>query len=346
MLNRMIEAQNKLAPELTMMMEERFNVLKTIWYKGPIGRRTLSEVTNFSERETRAMLEQFRNQQLITISNKGAMITEIGIEVLDALEKMIEKLSNRLLKAKQLADVLQIAQVKIVSGNSDQEPIAKELIGKETALLLMQKINEINTIAVTGGSTVATIPIYMPKQKEHSDKLFIAARGGFGSDAELQANVIAANFANAYNCEYVPVHYPDLLSLEAQKIFYKEKQAIQMLWLYENIDCVIHGIGEAVWMAEQRGTSPHYQRKLVHEKAKGEAFGYYFGQSGKVVHQTRTIGIQIEQLKRVPHLIAVAGGERKAQAILSYMATAPSQTILITDDGAANEILAFLKDEI
>ena len=38
-------------------------------------------------------------------------------------------------------------------------------------------------------------------------------------------------------------------------------------------------------------------------------------------------------------MIAVAGGASKAKAIEAYMKQAPATTILITDEGAANELL-------
>ncbi|WP_224654095.1 sugar-binding domain-containing protein, partial [Escherichia coli] len=66
---------------------------------------------------------------------------------------------------------------------------------------------------------------------------------------------------------------------------------------------------------------------------------YYFDGRGNVVHRIRTVGIQTEQLKKVPLIIAVAGGNSKAEAIMSYMASAPRQTILVTDEGAARAML-------
>jgi central glycolytic genes regulator len=81
---------------------------------------------------------------------------------------------------------------------------------------------------------------------------------------------------------------------------------------------------------------------LNEDGAKGEAFGYYFDRTGKVVHRIRTVGIRPEQLKRVPLPIAIAGGRSKAEAILSYMASAPKQTVLVTDEGAANEMVNLL----
>ena len=84
-----------------------------------------------------------------------------------------------------------------------------------------------------------------------------------------------------------------------------------------------------------------YERLLLRDQgAKGEAFGYYFDGKGNVVHRIRTVGIQTGQLEKVPLIIAVAGGKSKADAILSYMASAPRQTILVTDEGAARAMLA------
>ena len=93
-------------------------------------------------------------------------------------------------------------------------------------------------------------------------------------------------------------------------------------------------------MADLRRTPENECLILREQGAKGEAFGYYFNGTGKVVHRIRTVGIQTEQLKNVPLIIAVAGGKSKAEAILSYMASAPQQTILVTDEGAALAMLA------
>ena len=80
-------------------------------------------------------------------------------------------------------------------------------------------------------------------------------------------------------------------------------------------------------------------QKLKDLHAVGEAFGYYFNEAGDVVHKVQTIGLQLDDLDNAEHVIAVAGGTTKAKAIRAYMKQAPSSTILITDEGAASEIL-------
>ena len=47
----------------------------------------------------------------------------------------------------------------------------------------------------------------------------------------------------------------------------------------------------------------------------------------------------MKDLQKIPYVIAVAGGKTKARAIEAYIKNAPKQTWLITDEGAAKQIL-------
>lgn len=111
-----------------------------------------------------------------------------------------------------------------------------------------------------------------------------------------------------------------------------------MMAYYDRADCVIHGIGSAEEMAVRRNSSPEDLRILEEKGAVSEAFGYYFNAEGAIVHRIRTIGIQLEQVEQCKHVIAVAAGKQKVNAMLSYFKVAPKQTIFITDEAAAKEI--------
>lgn len=92
-------------------------------------------------------------------------------------------------------------------------------------------------------------------------------------------------------------------------------------------------------MAERRKTGKEDLEKIQQAKAVGEAFGYYFNESGEVVHKVHTIGLQLDDLAHAEHVIAVAGGSSKEKAIRAYMKQAPPNTVLITDEGAAIQLL-------
>ncbi|KXH79273.1 sugar-binding transcriptional regulator [Sporosarcina sp. HYO08] len=338
-MERIIEAQRMLIPEMIDTLEQRYRLVKLIKMAGPIGRRPLAQLAELSERETRTIMDILRTQQIIRVEKEGATITDQGVGVLETLEIMMEDWSGRAALAKKLATFLGIRSVKVVAGNSDDDKAAKQAIGAETAKKFAQDLGKGKIVAVTGGSTMASIPSHLDQMNKHDDLLFIAARGGVGDDIGLQANVIAASFANACGGKYSTLYYPESLSPEAHAAFRKEPSVRKMLALYEATDCVLHGIGDAHTMAAVRNTDNTEKQMLLDNGAKGEAFGYYFDQDGNVVHRILTVGIQTDHLDRVPLIIAAAGGASKAEAILSYMASAPKQTILVTDEGAANEMM-------
>lgn len=338
-MNFTLEAQGKLVPEMIILLQERYRLLKLVRIAGPIGRRPLGEMANLTEREIRTMLDHLRAQGLINIAKNGASVTTDGLQVLEALETEMEDWSGRASIAKRLEELLGIRSVRVVSGDSDSDAATKSLLGMEAAKQFTTEIGLGKIVAVTGGSSMASIPQHIEKFNDPNDLLFVAARGGIGADIGLQANVIAASFAEACGGTYSTFYYPDSLGEEAHEAFRKDPSVVKMMQLYDTADCVLHGIGNAQTMAELRESSDEERLMLRKQGAKGEAFGYYFDEKGKAVHRIRTVGIQIEQLQRIPLLISVAGGKAKAEAILAYMASAPKQTMLITDEGAANEMI-------
>ncbi|HJF32040.1 MAG TPA: hypothetical protein K8V56_09725 [Sporosarcina psychrophila] len=341
-MDDLMEAQRKLVPEMMELMQQRYRILKFVKMAGPIGRRPLGQMAGLSERETRTVMDLLRGQNLIQIAKDGASITTEGLTVLLALEPSMEDWSGRASIAKKLSESLGIQSVKVVAGNCDTDTISKSLLAMEAAKQFSTKIGEGKIVAVTGGSTIASIPLHIEKFNDANNLLFIAARGGVGDDIGLQANVIAASFAAACGGTYSTFYYPESLSEEAHEAFRKEPSVLKMLQLYETTDCVLHGIGDAQTMAVLRNSSPEEQHMIQNNGAKGEAFGYYFDSEGNVVHRLRTVGVQTGHLEKIPLIISVAGGSSKAEAILAYMASAPKQTILITDEGAATEMLKIL----
>lgn len=53
MLHEILELQKKIVPELVETLEKRYNVLRTIYYNQPIGRRVLANELKIGERVVR-----------------------------------------------------------------------------------------------------------------------------------------------------------------------------------------------------------------------------------------------------------------------------------------------------
>lgn len=334
------EAVHLLVPELSSIIQQRYRILQTIAVAGPIGRRMILDTLNISERTVRNEITILNDQQLIETSQKGMICTNKGYEILEELKETFQEASGLSLKEKKLAQILDIKKVIIVPGDVNIESSTTQLLGKEASEYLTAVAKKDNTVAITGGSTVAALTSFLSPTKSLSALTFIAARGSLGNEMNLQANTLVSQFASKCGAEFRTLYLPENLSENAFATMVKEPMVKEVLDFYDDIDIVIHGIGSANEMAHRRNSNDAIINMLNEKNAVGEAFGYYFDETGEIIYRINTIGIQLEQVKQSPHIVAVAGGSLKAKAIQAYFKIdGTKQTVLITDEGAANAIL-------
>ncbi|MBP3037930.1 hypothetical protein J9303_00205 [Bacillaceae bacterium Marseille-Q3522] len=334
-----MEIQKKLLPDLLLVMQKRYHILKYIGLMQPVGRRSLSGSLGLTERVLRSEVSFLKEQKLLSVTSAGMSLTKDGKELVGQLENVMREITGINDLEVQLKNSLGIAKVIIVSGDSDTFPWVKSELGRACAACMKKRLKGKNIIAVNGGSTMAAVAEMLPQDLSEKDLLFVASRGGLGEDVKNQANTICATMAERTHAKHRLFFMPDQVSEAMYASMVKEPSIQEILQLITSADMVIHGIGDAVTMAERRKTSKEDLEKIVSGRAVGEAFGYYFDEAGKVVHKVRTIGLQLEELEKIEHVIAVAGGSSKAKAIRAYLKQAPVSTVLITDEGAANELV-------
>lgn len=337
-MQSLIEAQKKLLPNLLEVMQKRYRILHYISLMQPVGRRVLSNSLGISERVLRSEVQFLKEQNLLIISSVGMSLTQEGKELLHALEDVMRELLGLKDLETKLMEKLHIEGVIVVAGDSDLSPWVKKEMGRACVTCMKERLTNGDIVAVTGGTTLAAVAEMMTPNTKLNNILFVPARGGLGEDVKNQANTICAKMAEKALGNYRLLHVPDHLSREAYESLIEEPMVKEVLELIKSCRMVVHGIGDAITMAERRKTSKEDMEKIKARHAVAEAFGYYFNEAGEVVHKVKTVGIQLEDLPRVEHVIAVAGGSSKAKAIQAYMKRAP-HSILITDEGAAKALL-------
>lgn len=338
-MKKMIKVQKVLLPDLLEVMQKRYQILKYIGSMEPVGRRSLAVQLGLTERVLRSEVEFLKKQNLLYSTSSGMSLTDEGKDLLDELYAVMREISGLDQMEAELQKQLQIKKVMIVSGDSDEQPWVKNEIGKACVSCIMDNLQGENIIAVTGGSTMASVAEMMTPLSGKQEILFVPARGGIGEDVKNQANAICAKMAEKTGAKHRVLYVPDQVSNELYQSLMKDPDIHEVLSLIQSANIVLHGIGDAVTMAERRKTSSEIIDMLRKSRAAGEAFGYYFNEHGEVVYKVQTIGLQLEDLAHANHIIAVAGGASKAQAIHAYMKQAPKSTILITDEGAAKRLL-------
>ncbi|MEI5995074.1 sugar-binding transcriptional regulator [Candidatus Enterococcus mansonii] len=335
---KMIEA---VAPDLLDVMQERFHILRNIYWMQPIGRRSLSDSMGITERVLRTETDFLKNLQLIETSKSGMTLTEKGLDVYQGLESVMNQLLGMHQIEKEISQYFGIKRCIVVAGNSDiQEKVLYEFGDVLTDSLDLLLPEGENIIAVMGGTTMAMTAEHMGTlETEKRHNLFVPARGGIGEAMTVQANSVSAVMASKTGGHHRALYVPEQLSLETYNSLLQEPSIQEVLSLIEQSNCVVHSIGRALHMAARRKMSDDELIMLKQNNAVAESFGYFFDEEGEVVYKIPRIGLQLKDVQKIPNVVAIAGGKTKAKAIHAYMKNAPKQTWLITDEAAANEIL-------
>ena len=342
-MQEILSLQKKIVPELVEVLEKRYSILRTIYYNQPIGRRVLANQLDLGERIVRTEISFLKSQNLIEINTPGMTVTEEGQEVVDKLKDFIHEIKGLSDIEENIKSFLGLRDVIIVPGDVEANEIILKELGKATANYLKSIIKDNNIIAITGGNTIKEFVEALPKINNVSNILVVPARGGMGRKVEIQASTLAASLAKKLNGAYKLLHLPENLSLELLDTLLKEKEIKEVIDNIHKADILIYGIGDALVMAEKRDVSEEELNKLKSLGAVGEAFGCYFNKDSKVVSENTSIGININEARKINTHIAVAAGENKVDAIIATMMK-NQNAVLITDEAAGRKIVEFIKE--
>ncbi len=335
----LFKIQNKIVPEVLDYAERRFHIISRLNESGPLGRRSLAEKLDMSERLIRNELEFLADRGLVEITRAGARLTESGHSFLREFERYIKELKDFSRLESDLSSYLGLEDVIIVPCDLQHSSLLREL-GRSAARYIHGLLEPGDILAVTGGYTMAEVASMMTCKEELAGKVeVVPGRGGLGEVVEIQANTIAAEIANKIGAEYHLLQVPDNLKEENIAAIKGEPSIQRTLEVLNDSTILLHGIGEAAEMASRRGRSEEEIQKLVEKGAIGESFGFYFDAEGNIVHSTPSIGVRLEDVKEIDRVVAVAGGEDKVRAIPAVVSP-EYQDVLITDEETARLIIS------
>ncbi|MBW6411814.1 sugar-binding transcriptional regulator [Clostridium weizhouense] len=341
MLQEILELQKKIVPELVETLEKRYNVLRTIYYNQPIGRRVLASLLNTGERIIRTEVNFLNSQRLIEINTPGMTVTEEGKKIIEQLKDFIHEIKGLSEIEEELRKSLNLKKVIIVPGDLENNPSILKDLGKACANYVKDILVDGSIIALTGGSTLKEVVEEFPKINYLSNIQVVPARGGMGKNVETQANTLAALLAKKLNGSYRMLHISENLSLDVLHTLLKEKEIKSVIDTIHKADVLMYGIGNAVQMAKKRDASDDVIENLIHNGAVGEAFGCYFNKNSEIVSETTTIGIKINEARKIKTHIAVAGGKNKIESIIATEFN-DVNGILVTDEETSKKILETL----
>lgn len=336
-----VELLKKITPELADKIYLRYLILREINYSQPIGRRRLSDRLKVNERPLRREIKLLEEQGLVEIDKWGMVLTPEGKTVIQELEKFVINLKGLQRASDNIKKAFGFKDVIIVPGNSDKDPLVKKQMGKTAAHYFLSRVKNGDVVAITGGTTMAEIAESMEPVSCPVDVLVVPGRGALGERVDIQADTIAARLAQKLGGRYKLLHIPDTLDKQTMERVVKDNKIKNVIQMIKSASILLHGIGTAEEMAKRRGLTAEEIAQLEKNKAVSETLGYYFDEKGSIVYETSSIGLDLKDIENMRTVITVAGGARKALAIISV--TRYFNDVLITDEGAAQKIIMYLR---
>lgn len=318
-------------------MDEREELLATVaslYYKLNQSQAEIAERLGVSTSKVSRMLKEARDRGIVDIRIHMPVPRDIGIE-------------QELMLAFGLRDALVLQ-----SSNETDEDLLLRAVGQLAAGYLQRCLPGIgagHSIGTAWGTSiyaaVSALPEMIVRQLD-----VVQLMGGVGQST-VDSPDITRLLASKLGGRHHDLHAPVLVEQAAtREVLLGEPAVREGLTRARSVKLAIAGIG-----AVQERSSSFLRAGLLtrsdlarvrNQGAVGEMVGRFFhidGTTTGIEINERVIGIELDDLRRIPHSLAVARGSTKVEAIFGAL-RGRLLTVLATDDLTARGVLDYANE--
>ncbi len=318
-------------PDLRLMWK-----VGTMYYVQDQKQQQIAERLRLSRSKVSRLLSQAREHGIVRIS-----IVAPGSDF-SALEARLEDRYG-------LQEAL-VVKAEGPRGQPESEALIKRQLGAAAAEYLHRTVSSSDVIGLTWGTTLQAMVRAMqplPIGNAH----VVQALGGVGPpEAEAHAADLSRRLARLLDCKLTLLPTPGIVhSAEARQVLLADQHTQGALRLFSKIDIAFVGIGALTTnsvLMEESVIGEDQVRRLLDTRAVGDIALRFFDEDGAPIEGTlasRTIGIGLDDLRRVDRVVGVAGGVEKTAVIraalrgklVSVLITDQATALRLTDEAAA-----------
>lgn len=220
-------------------------------------------------------------------------------------------------------------------------------LGEAVANYLSLRIQGNESIGITWGRSILAA-VNALAAMEHPDLKIVQMLGGLGDpDSDTHGTDLAIRIAQQFKAKARLLNSPGIVKTkELRDALMANIQVSETLKLAENIDIALVGIGalkkNALIVEQSSIISQEETNRLLVKGVIGDVGLRFFDISGNFIEDEineRVIGLTHIQLKKIPRIIGVAGGEEKYLSILAAL-RGKWINVLITDEQTAQFLLS------
>jgi len=268
-------------------------------------------------------------------AGKQIGIVKIEIDAGPAVNNK-QEVSNKLKENYNLKNV-------IIANSFYQNKVIFE-IASAAGKFLSNHIRDGQIVGLSWGRTLYQTCESIVCNEKYNNTLFVPLLGGVGQRRyQYQVNSIVEKMANAFQALRYYLHAPAVLENLTDLETILQNNAIKLVTdMWNKLDLAIVGIGEPISLSNAFKDifDQELLSNLIKDKAVGDIAGRFFTAEGMECKDIglRILGISLEQLKRTPEVIGIAGGQEKVSAIYAAIKAGYINS-LVTDLDTALSIL-------
>lgn len=245
----------------------------------------------------------------------------------------------------QLENTFSLNEVIVVpvEDNANEE-ITKQFVAKAAASYINGLMKDVKKVGISWGETLYYMVNEFPYER-YQDITVLPLVGGIGRQRiEIHSNQLAYQLSQKIGGKYEFLYAPALVeSIDLKNQLLDSTDIHSLLNEIKRVELAIVGIGNPYdsTIAEMGYLRKEDMDELKKHQAIGDINSRFINRDGKEIPSpinNRVIGIEISDLRKIPTVVAVASGIKKADAIVSAL-KGNSFTSLIIDEPTAQRIL-------
>jgi deoxyribonucleoside regulator len=252
--------------------------------------------------------------------------------------------------ARELEERFGLREAVVVTGRSESPTLTRRALGQAGARYLDRCLKGREVVGVSWGTTLNEVVHHVRPRPLRTTVVPLV--GGAGQVAPgVHANDLARRLAQAHGGEVHLLHAPAVVaSPDVQEALCSDPGIRRALDLARRAQVALVGVGALVPSSTlvQSGYFSVRELAALRERgAVGDVCTRPYTRDGLPVDealQRRIVAVQFEDLRRIPTVVAVAGGLEKAEAILGLL-RGDLVDVLVTDHLAARAVLRSLRAE-